>query len=95
MHDLAIRNALIVDGTGKPSFHGDLAVKNGQVVARGGEVGSARETIDADGLALAPGIVDTHTHFDAQLIWDPSASPSPSLGVTTVVIGNCGFTIAP
>ncbi|MCY4003147.1 MAG: amidohydrolase family protein [Rhodospirillales bacterium] len=95
MHDLAIRNALIVDGTGKPSFHGDLAVENGQVVARGGEVGSARETIDADGLALAPGIVDTHTHFDAQLTWDPSASPSPSLGVTTVVIGNCGFTIAP
>ncbi len=95
MHDLAIRNALIVDGTGKPSFHGDLAVENGQVVARGGEVGSARDTIDADGLALAPGIVDTHTHFDAQLTWDPSASPSPSLGVTTVVIGNCGFTIAP
>ena len=95
MHDLAIRNALIVDGTGKPPFHGDLAVANGQVVARGDDVGSARETVDAEGLALAPGIVDTHTHFDAQLTWDPGASPSPSLGVTTVVIGNCGFTIAP
>jgi N-acyl-D-aspartate/D-glutamate deacylase len=95
VHDLAIRDALIVDGTGRPPFHGDLAVANGQVVARGGDVGAARETINADGLALAPGIVDTHTHFDAQLTWDPGASPSPSLGVTTVVIGNCGFTIAP
>ncbi len=95
MHDLAIRNALIVDGTGKPAFHGDLAVEHGLVVARGDDVGSARETIDAEGLALAPGIVDTHTHFDAQLTWDPGASPSPSLGVTTVVIGNCGFTVAP
>ncbi len=95
MHDLAIRNALIVDGTGKPPFHGDLAIENRQVVARGDDVGSARETVDADGLALAPGIIDTHTHFDAQLTWDPGASPSPPLGVTTVVIGNCGFTIAP
>ncbi len=95
MHDLAVRDALIVDGTGKPPFRGDVGIENGLVVARGSEVGAARETVKADGLALAPGIVDTHTHFDAQLTWDPGASPSPSLGVTTVVIGNCGFTIAP
>ena len=95
MHDLAIRDALIVDGTGKPPFRGDVGIEHGLVVARGSDVGEARETVKADGLALAPGIVDTHTHFDAQLTWDPGASPSPSLGVTTVVIGNCGFTIAP
>lgn len=95
MHDLLVRGALVVDGTGKPPFHGDVAVAGGQVVARGEDLGGARETVDADGLALAPGIIDTHTHFDAQLTWDPAASPSPSLGVTTVVIGNCGFTVAP
>ena len=58
-------------------------------------VGPGREEIDADGLALMPGIVDSHTHYDAQVTWDPGLTPSPSLGVTTVVIGNCGFTIAP
>ena len=95
MLDLAVRDALIVDGTGKPPFRGDVGIENGLVVARGSGVGAARETLKAGGLALAPGIVDSHTHFDAQLTWDPGASPSPSLGVTTVVIGNCGFTIAP
>lgn len=95
MHDLVVRGALVVDGTGRPPFRGDVAVADGQVVARGEDLGAARETVDADGLALAPGIIDTHTHFDAQLTWDPWASPSPALGVTTVVIGNCGFTVAP
>ncbi len=95
MYDLLIQDALIVDGTGKPPFRGDVAVAGGQVVARGEDLGKARETVDAGGLALAPGIIDTHTHFDAQLTWDPGATPSPSLGVTTVVIGNCGFTVAP
>lgn len=95
MHDLVIRNALIVDGTGAKPFVGSLAVRGGTIAAIERDPGPARETIDADGLALSPGIIDGHTHYDAQLTWDPFADPSPSLGVTTVVIGNCGFTIAP
>ena len=95
MHDLAIRNARIIDGLGNPSTHGDLAVAGGRIVAMGDDVGPAKQTVDAEGLALAPGIVDLHTHYDAQLTWDPWATPSVGLGVTTVVIGNCGFTIAP
>jgi len=95
MHDLVIRNALILDGTGSAPAVGSLAVEGGRIAAIGREVGAARETIDADGLALMPGIIDGHTHYDAQLTWDPFADPSPALGVTSVVIGNCGFTIAP
>ena len=95
MHDLVIRDALIIDGLGNKPVHGSLAVSDGRIRAIGKEVGAARETIDAHGLALAPGIVDLHTHYDAQLTWDPFANPSLGLGVTTVVIGNCGFTIAP
>lgn len=95
MHDLVIKNALIVDGTGAKPVHGAVAVTGGKIVAVGKDVGAARETVDADGLALAPGIIDGHTHYDAQITWDPWADPSPALGVTTVVIGNCGFTIAP
>lgn len=95
MHDLAIKNAVIYDGLGNPSFTGAVAVKDGVIAEIGADVGAAAETVDAGGMALAPGIVDIHTHFDAQLTWDPYATPSSSLGVTTVVIGNCGFTIAP
>ena len=95
MHDLAIRNASVVDGLGNPAFEGELAISDGQIAEVGRTVGDARENIDADGLTLAPGIIDLHTHFDAQLTWDPYATPSNRLGVTTVVIGNCGFTIAP
>lgn len=95
MHDLVIKNAVIVDGLGTPSYTGDLAVSDGRIAALGAVVGEGRETVDADGLTLAPGIIDLHTHFDAQLTWDPYATPSNRLGVTTVVIGNCGFTIAP
>ena len=95
MHDLLIRNALLVDGVGLPPVHGDLAVKDGRIAGVGSVDGSAKETIDADGLALMPGIIDNHTHYDAQITWDPWVSPSPALGVTTAVIGNCGFTIAP
>jgi len=91
VNDLLIRNALIVDGLGSAPRHGELAVKDGRIVA----AGPARETIDADGLALMPGIIDNHTHYDAQITWDPWLSPSSQLGVTTAVIGNCGFTIAP
>jgi N-acyl-D-aspartate/D-glutamate deacylase len=95
MHDLVIRNALICDGTGRAPVHGDLAVAGDRIVAVGGAVAAGIETIDAQGLALAPGIIDTHTHYDAQITWDPLADPSPAMGVTSVLIGNCGFTIAP
>ncbi|MFQ5773579.1 MAG: amidohydrolase family protein [Kiloniellaceae bacterium] len=95
MHDLVIRNALLIDGTRAPGRHGDLAVRGGLIAGTGSDLGPGREEIDADGLALMPGIIDTHTHYDAQITWDPGLTPSPSLGVTTVVIGNCGFTIAP
>lgn len=95
MNDLLIRNALLIDGLGSAPAHGDLAVRDGRIAAMGRAPGDAREVIDADGLALMPGIIDNHTHYDAQLTWDPGASPSPALGVTTAVIGNCGFTIAP
>ncbi len=95
MHDLVIENARLIDGTGAPSRHGGVAVKDGRIAAVGADVGAGRQRIDAQGLALCPGIIDLHTHFDAQLIWDPFATPSVALGVTSVVIGNCGFTIAP
>ena len=95
MHDLLIRNALLLDGLGSPPTRGDVAVADGKIMTVGKAADAARETIDADGLALMPGIIDNHTHYDAQLTWDPWVSPSPALGVTTAVIGNCGFTIAP
>ena len=95
MHDLVIDNASIIDGSGVPARHGAVAVSGGRIAVIGEDVGPGRERVNADGLTLAPGIVDIHTHYDAQLTWDPYATPSTALGVTTVVIGNCGFTIAP
>src|SRR5213595_1736105 len=95
MHDLVIRGALLLDGLGSSPRHGDVGVRDGRIAEIGEVIDSAKETIDAGGLALMPGIIDNHTHYDAQLTWDPSASPSPALGVTTAIIGNCGFTIAP
>ena len=95
MFDLIIRNADVADGLGNPLRHADVAVKDGRIAAIGSDLGQARETVDARGLVLAPGVIDVHTHYDAQLTWDSTASPSPALGVTTVVIGNCGFGIAP
>jgi len=95
VHDLVIRDALLVDGLGRPPRHGSLAVANGRIAEVGDEVGAARAVVAARGLALAPGIIDTHTHYDAQVTWDPDLAASSSLGVTTAIIGNCGFTIAP
>jgi N-acyl-D-aspartate/D-glutamate deacylase len=95
MHDLIIDNAAIYDGSGAAPRSGSVAIKGERIVEVGEVKGEARSRIDARGLALMPGIIDTHTHYDAQITWDPFASPSPSLGVTTVVMGNCGFTIAP
>ena len=96
MIDLVVREALIFDGSGTTPVRGDVAVDAGRIVAVGSglDVEAAR-TVDAAGLALMPGIIDSHTHFDAQITWDPTVRPSPALGVTTAVIGNCGFTIAP
>jgi N-acyl-D-aspartate/D-glutamate deacylase len=95
MFDLVFRDALLIDGLGSPPRRGGVAVKDGRIAQVGRILGSSKETIVAEGLALMPGIIDNHTHYDAQLTWDPWASPSPALGVTTAIIGNCGFTIAP
>lgn len=96
MDDLLIRGATLHDGSGAEPRRADLAVRDGRIRAIAPSlVGEARRVVDGGGLALMPGIIDSHTHFDAQLTWDPFVRPSPALGVTTAVIGNCGFTIAP
>ena len=95
MHDLVIRGAIVVDGVGHDPINADVAVSNGRVAAVGKVGNDAAQVVDAGGLALMPGIIDLHTHYDAQVTWDPTLSPSPSLGVTTAVMGNCGFGIVP
>src|ERR1700730_12025628 len=95
MHDLVIRGATVVDGLGHDPIRADVAIRDGRIAAIGAVGKDASEIVDAGGLALMPGIIDLHTHYDAQVTWDPTLSPSPSLGVTTAVMGNCGFGIAP
>ena len=93
--DLLIRGGTVVDGTGAPARTADVAVRGGAIVEIGRVDATAGEVVDADGLLVTPGFVDVHTHYDAQLHWDPTASPASWHGVTTLFTGNCGFTIAP
>jgi N-acyl-D-amino-acid deacylase len=95
MLDLRLRGARVFDGSGANSFTADVDVRGGMIANVGGSDEPARRTVDAGGLALMPGMVDVHTHYDAQITWDPTLSPSVALGVTTAVMGNCGFGIAP
>jgi N-acyl-D-amino-acid deacylase len=94
--DLLIQNAQVFDGNGNAPQLLDVAVDQGRILEIGPALPlQAKHTLDAKGLALMPGIIDSHTHYDAQITWDPFVNPSPALGVTTAIIGNCGFTIAP
>src|SRR5205814_10547650 len=90
-----IKNAMVVDGSGMPGFGGDVAVQDGHIAAVGRVHEGAKRTIDADGLVLAPGFIDQHTHMDAHLLWDPAALPLPEHGVTSLITGNCGLSLMP
>ncbi|MSP42575.1 MAG: amidohydrolase [Alphaproteobacteria bacterium] len=94
-YDIKITGGLIVDGTGSKGYFGDVGIKDGKVAALGKAPGTAAKTINADGKVVCPGFVDIHTHYDAQIIWDRMLTISPWHGVTTVVMGNCGFSVAP
>src|SRR5580704_18606309 len=95
MHDIVIRHGDVVDGTGSAPTQADVAIDGDRITEVGVVADRGRREIDATGRIVTPGFVDIHTHLDAQLFWDPAASPSCFHGVTTVVLGNCGFGVAP
>lgn len=94
-HDIIIKDAMVIDGSGMPRYTADVAIAGGRIAEIGRVDGKAKQTINAAGRALAPGFIDFHTHFDAQLTWDPLGRSSPEHGVTTVITGNCGLTLMP
>ena len=94
-YDLVVRNGKVIDGSGIPGFHADVAVSGGRIVEIGQVSREARRVLDADGLVVAPGIIDNHTHYDAQVTWDPLCTFSCHHGITTVVMGNCSLALAP
>ncbi|MCH2170826.1 D-aminoacylase [Myxococcota bacterium] len=94
-HDLVIRAGTLIDGTGEERTTGDIAIDDGRLSQVGGAAGPGRREIDASGLVVSPGFIDPHTHYDAQIWWDAELTPSCWHGITSVVMGNCGFTIAP
>ena len=95
MHDVVIRGGTIVDGTGAPSFTGDIAIDGDRIAQVGGKAGPAKRDVNADGRLVTPGWVDVHTHYDGQATWDPVLAPSSWHGVTTILMGNCGVGFAP
>ena len=94
-YDLLIKNGRIVDGSGMPAFKGDLGVKDGKIAEIGKLSGPAQRTVDAAGCVVAPGFIDNHCHYDAQVTWDPLCSFSCDHGATTVIFGNCSLSLAP
>jgi N-acyl-D-aspartate/D-glutamate deacylase len=94
-YDLVISNGVVIDGSGLPRYRADVGVRDGRIAAVGRIREGAREVLDAEGRVVAPGFVDGHTHMDAQVFWDPLGTCSSWHGVTSVVMGNCGFTLAP
>ncbi|MCY4213771.1 MAG: amidohydrolase family protein, partial [Gammaproteobacteria bacterium] len=95
MLDLLIENGTVIDGTGGPGATANVGIRDGRIVHVGSDQPEAKKVIDAAGKYVTPGFVDVHTHYDAQVMWDPNLDPHPRHGFTSIVLGNCGFSLAP